>query len=184
MTLKGFSGPIFGCDWSPEGGLLAAGGEDRSTRIFDMRLSGKDQAIVVLPANLAAVRSVRFSPQIKQGTGMVLAVMEDTDYVSFYTKNNTSIEYPDSFHEWGRNVVDFFGETSGIAFSPDATHCYIGCTDASWGGIIETTHQKNFSFKHKFILNRELASSCHIDTCDRIATPSETDYSLDQLSIT
>ena len=132
MYLTGHIGYTFSCDWNPSGYLIATGNEDHTVRIFDIRriapqsslaaLSGSN-SLHVLPCRLAACRSVAFSPD-----GMILGCMEETDFVTFY-------DVAAGFTRC--STVDFFGETAGLAYTPDSRYAYVGCGDADRGGIIE-----------------------------------------------
>lgn len=121
-SLTGHLDFSFSCAWSPCGRYLASGSQDRSALIFDARMLGRP-AVHTLVANMAAVRDVKFSE-----CGTLLAVAEADDYVSVYSVHS-------DFREC--QIIDFFGETSGIAFDPESRHLYIGCASAENGGIFE-----------------------------------------------
>jgi WD40 repeat protein len=121
MQLTGHTGYTFSCSWHPAGSLLATGNEDHSARIYDIRKP--ESSTHVLGARMAAIRSVRFSP-----SGDCLAVMEMTDFVTFY---NATTSFNHS------TTLDFFGECSGVDFSPNGEYAYVGCAEAERGGIIE-----------------------------------------------
>ena len=122
QRLAGHVGFTFSCDWHCDGRLLATGNEDHSTRIYDVR-GRTDAALYALGSRMAPVRNVLFSPE-----GSVLAVMEESDFVIFY-------DVASGFDRC--STLDFFGETSGISFTPDGDYGYVGCGDAQRGGIIE-----------------------------------------------
>jgi len=121
-SLSGHLDFSFSCAWSPCGRYLASGSQDRSARIFDARMLGRP-AIHTLVANMAAIRNVKFSD-----CGSLLAVAEADDYVNVYNVHSDFREY---------QIIDFFGETSGIDFDPDSRHLYIGCAGGENGGIFE-----------------------------------------------
>lgn len=126
MNLTGHIGYTFSCDWDPNGGhYLATGNEDHTCRIFDIRKS--DRSLYVLPARMAAVRNVKFSPD-----SLILAVMEESDFVTLY-------DVKSNFKEC--STIDLFGETSGVTFSPDSEYFYIGCSEPERGGIFEFRRQ-------------------------------------------
>ncbi|PJF17966.1 hypothetical protein PSACC_02273 [Paramicrosporidium saccamoebae] len=120
QVLSGHIGFSFSLDWDPSGSLLASGNEDHTCRIFDIR---KSETLHVLGSRMAAVRQVCFSP-----TGDSLTVMEESDFVSFY---NVARDFRYS------STVDFFGETSGVSYSPDGESCFVGCCEPELGGILE-----------------------------------------------
>jgi WD40 repeat protein len=120
QVLSGHIGFSFSVDWDPSGNLLASGNEDHTCRVFDIR---KSESLYVLGSRMAAVRQVCFSP-----TGDSLAVMEESDFVSFYNVARDFRHF---------STVDFFGETSGISYSPDGEFCFVGCCEPELGGILE-----------------------------------------------
>lgn len=126
MSLRGQEGYSFSCDWSPDGTILATANEDHTIRIWDMRRP--DLASFMLTSKMCPVRSVRFSPD-----GLTLAMVEEMDYVSFF--------HVPSLFERSSNI-DFFGDISGVDFTPDSEKFYVGCAEADRGGIIEMTKPK------------------------------------------
>lgn len=124
LQLAGHLGFTFACDWSPDGRWLCTGNEDHTARIYDVRASSQ-QALYVIGSRMAPIRDVRFSPD-----GLTLAVMEESDFVVLYDSKQRL-----PFHHC--TTIDFFGETSGISFTPDSERLYIGCGEASAGGIFE-----------------------------------------------
>lgn len=120
--LFGHTGFTFSCDWHSDGPYLATGNEDHTARVYDVR-SVSNGALHVLGSRMAPVRNVAYSPD-----GSTLAVMEESDFVIFY----------DVLSNYERcSVLDFFGETSGVSFTPDGDFSYVGCGDSQRGGIIE-----------------------------------------------
>lgn len=120
-SLEGHSDYIFSCTWSPCGRFAVSGSQDHTALVFDVRNPRKP--LHTLAAQMAAIRRVSFSPD-----GTVLAVMEADDYVSLYS---TASDYREA------QVIDFFGEISGIAFDPTGSSLYIGCAGMENGGIME-----------------------------------------------
>lgn len=120
-ALQGHLDHCFSVAWSPCGRYLASGSQDRSARIFDVRKL--DKSLHTLVGNMAPVRNVKFSP-----CGSLFTMMEADDFVHVFDVNS-------DFRE--SQIIDFFGEISGIAFDPQGTNFYIGCAGNENGGIFE-----------------------------------------------
>lgn len=72
---------------------------------------------------MSSVRSIKFS---KNASFMAMA--ENEDFVHIY---DVSSDFKHS------QVIDFFGEISGIEFSPDSEILTIGCAGIDSGGIFQ-----------------------------------------------
>lgn len=120
-ALEGHADFCFSCAWSPCGRLLATGSQDRSARIYDIRMSNR--SLHTLAGTMAAVRNVAFSP-----CGSLFAMMEADDFVHAFSVKT-------DFREG--QTIDFFGEISGIAFDPTGANFYVGCAGMENGGIME-----------------------------------------------
>lgn len=120
-TLQGHLDHCFSVSWSSCGRYLASGSQDRSSRIFDIRKA--NQSLHTLVGNMAPVRSVKFSP-----CGSLFTMMEADDFVHVFDVHS-------NFRE--SQVIDFFGEISGITFDPEGNNFYIGCAGNENGGIFE-----------------------------------------------
>jgi len=134
--LKGHLDFSFCCAWSSDGRWLATGNQDHTARIYDTRYISNhgDSAYKVLRGEMAAIRSLLFSPDSTS-----LAMMEADDFVHLY---DVGMDFTD------RQTVDFFGETGGISFAPDGEHFYIGISGMERGGIFE------YRREHSCIYNR------------------------------
>lgn len=94
---------------------------NRTCRVWDLRRVSSSTKI--LPANLASVRSVRFS-----AGGEVLVVAEAADFVHLYDcANDLSTS----------QQIDFFGETAGADISNDASTLFIGISDNVYGSMLQ-----------------------------------------------
>lgn len=120
-ALQGHSDHCFSVSWSPCGNYLASGSQDKSARIFDIRKL--DCSLHTLTGIMAPVRSVKFSP-----CGNLFTMMEADDFVHVYSVKS---DYKEG------QVIDFFGEISGISFDPEGGNFYIGCAGNENGGIFE-----------------------------------------------
>lgn len=72
---------------------------------------------------MGAIRSLRYT-----NDGRFLAMAEPADFVHIF---DTESDYRRS------QVIDFFGEISGISFTPDDEYLYIGNADRALGGLLE-----------------------------------------------
>lgn len=120
-AIQGHLDHCFSVSWSPCGRYLASGSQDRSARIFDIRKL--DKSLHTLVGNMAPVRCVKFSP-----CGSLFTMMEADDFVHVFSVKSDFLE---------SQVIDFFGEISGITFDPDGNNFYIGCAGNENGGIFE-----------------------------------------------
>jgi WD40 repeat protein len=82
-------------------------------------------SLFVLPTQIGSVRSVRFTPD------GYLIVAEDADYVTIYDPHFESSQ-----------VIDFFGEISGVSVSPDGSMLFIGNADETYGSILQFTRSR------------------------------------------
>ncbi|KAI8089835.1 WD40-repeat-containing domain protein [Halteromyces radiatus] len=110
----------FACCYSPDGMTLATGNQDKTTRIYDVR--NLSRSLHVLGANVGAIRSLHFSSD-----GKYLAMAEPVDFVHIFDTHT----YENS------QVIDFFGDIAGVAFTPDDQALMIANNDDNVGGIFE-----------------------------------------------
>ncbi|ORZ39202.1 WD40-repeat-containing domain protein [Catenaria anguillulae PL171] len=120
MQLHGHVDFSFAAAWSPTSPLLATGNQDRTTRIYDLRFPTR--TLHTLKSSIGAVRSLRYAAD---GT---LAIAEDADYVHLLCPRMQQMQ-----------SLDFFGEISGIAFTPDdmGDRLFIGNADEAYGSLLE-----------------------------------------------
>ncbi|XP_021774028.1 uncharacterized WD repeat-containing protein C2A9.03-like isoform X2 [Chenopodium quinoa] len=120
----------FASAWNPDGVTFATGNQDKTCRIWDVRNLSK--SVSVLRGNLGAIRSIRYSSD-----GCFMAMAEPADFVHIFdVKNNYEEE----------QEVDFFGEISGISFSPDTESLFIGVWDRTYGSLLEYSRRRNYSY--------------------------------------
>ncbi|GAB4844021.1 hypothetical protein Ancab_013985 [Ancistrocladus abbreviatus] len=111
----------FASAWHPDGCTFATGNQDKTCRVWDVRNLSMPTA--VLKGNLGAARSLRFSSD-----GQFMVVAEPADFVHVYS---TRANYRK------RQEIDFFGEISGISFSPDDECLYIGIWDRIYASLLQ-----------------------------------------------
>ncbi|CAL5347837.1 unnamed protein product [Camellia sinensis] len=111
----------FASAWHPDGRTFATGNQDKTCRVWDLRNLSKP--IAILKGNMGAVRSVRFSSD-----GQFLVVAEPADFVHVYS---TKADYK------RRQEIDFFGEISGVALSPDDESLYVGIWDRTYASLLQ-----------------------------------------------
>ncbi|KAL8142469.1 hypothetical protein V2J09_015501 [Rumex salicifolius] len=125
----------FASAWHPNGITIATGNQDKTCRIWDIRKPSK--SIAVLKGNLGAIRSIRYSSD-----GLYMAMAEPADFVHVYdVKNGYETE----------QEIDFFGEISGVSFSPDTESLFIGVWDRTYGSLLEYGRRRNYAYLDSFI---------------------------------
>ena len=129
-TLKGHLDYSFASAWHPNGVTFATGNQDKTCRIWDTRKTS--ESVAVLRGNLGAIRSIRFTSD-----GRYIAMAEPADFVHVYdTKTGYKKE----------QEIDFFGEISGISFSPDTEPLFIGVWDRTYGSLLEYGRTRDYSY--------------------------------------
>ncbi|TYG72184.1 hypothetical protein ES288_D05G459200v1 [Gossypium darwinii] len=121
MPLRGHLDFSFASAWHPDGVTFATGNQDKTCRIWDVRNLSK--SIAVLKGNLGAIRSIRYTSD-----GKYMAMAEPADFVHVYDVK--------SGYE-NEQEIDFFGEISGLSFSPDTESLFIGVWDRTYGSLLE-----------------------------------------------
>ncbi|XP_074310827.1 putative WD repeat-containing protein C2A9.03 [Silene latifolia] len=120
----------FATAWSPDGFNFATGNQDRTCRIWDVRNLSK--SLAVLKGNLGAIRSMRYSSD-----GRFMAMAEPADFVHVFDVKN-------GYNE--EQEIDFFGEISGLSFSPDTESLFIGVWDRTYGSLLEYNRCRKYSY--------------------------------------
>ncbi|CAI8595770.1 unnamed protein product [Vicia faba] len=129
-TVAALSGHLdfsFASAWNPDGVTFATGNQDKTCRIWDMRNLSK--SVEVLKGNLGAIRSIRYTFD-----GRYMAIAEPADFVHLY-------EVKSGYEN--EQEIDFFGEISGISFSPDDESLFIGVCDRTYGSLLEYGWHQN-----------------------------------------
>ncbi|XP_031116298.1 uncharacterized WD repeat-containing protein C2A9.03-like [Ipomoea triloba] len=120
----------FASSWHPDGFTFATGNQDKTCRVWDVRNLSK--SLTALKGNLGAIRSIRYSSD-----GRFMAMAEPADFVHvFDVKSGYSKE----------QEIDFFGEISGMSFSPDTESLFIGVWDRTYGSLLEFGRRHNYSY--------------------------------------
>ncbi|XP_059666602.1 uncharacterized WD repeat-containing protein C2A9.03-like isoform X2 [Cornus florida] len=120
----------FASAWRPDGLTFATGNQDKTCRIWDVR--NLSNSVATLKAKLGAIRSIRYTSD-----GQFLAMAEPADLVHVYdAKNGYEKE----------QEIDFFGEISGMSFSPDTESLFIGVWDRTYGSLLEFGRCRNYSY--------------------------------------
>ncbi|VAI60263.1 unnamed protein product [Triticum turgidum subsp. durum] len=120
-SMKGHHDYSFASAWSPDGRTFATGNQDKTCRVWDVRNLSK--AVHVLKGNLGAIRSIRFTSD-----GQFLAMAEHADFVQIFDARSDYTK---------RQELDFFGEISGISFSPDMDALFVGVWDRTYGSLLQ-----------------------------------------------
>ncbi|KAK9804828.1 hypothetical protein WJX72_007603 [[Myrmecia] bisecta] len=119
--LRGHLDYSFAAAWHPDGHLLATGNQDVTTRLWDVRYPGR--SLAVLKGCMGAIRSLRFSPD-----GRFLCMTEPADFVHVFDVHS-------NFDK--SQLVDIFGEISGVAFSPQSDRLYVGVADLTYSSLLQ-----------------------------------------------
>ncbi|KAJ1699584.1 hypothetical protein LUZ63_008096 [Rhynchospora breviuscula] len=129
-TLKGHLDYSFSCAWHPAGHILATGNQDTTCRLWDTRYLS--ESLAVLKGNMGAIRCIKFSSD-----GNFMAMAEAADYVHVY---DAKVGYS------AAQETDFFGEISGISFSPDCESLFVGIADRTYGSLVEFNRRHQYSY--------------------------------------
>nr|AFK47486.1 unknown [Lotus japonicus] len=127
MPLCGHLDYSFASAWHPDGRIFATGNQDKTCRVWDVRNLSK--SVAVLKGNLGAIRSIRFSSD-----GQFMATAEPADFVHVYDAKN-------GFQK--EQEIDFFGEISGVSFSPDTESLFIGVWDRTYGSLLQYNRRRS-----------------------------------------
>ncbi|KAF3622403.1 putative actin-related protein 8-like isoform X1 [Capsicum annuum] len=120
----------FASAWHPDGLTFATGNQDKTCRIWDLRNLSK--SVTALKGNIGAIRSIRYSSD-----GRYMAMAEAADFVHiFYVKSGYEVE----------QEIDFFGEISGVSFSPDTESLFVGVWDRTYGSLLEFGRRRNYAY--------------------------------------
>lgn len=101
--------------------VICTGSQDGTCRVWDVRRP--DQSLACLGSLLGAVRCAKFSSD-----GRYLAFSEPADFVHIYDVSSGLKEC---------QVLDFFGNISGLAFSPDSSKLSVSLADTMFGCLID-----------------------------------------------
>ncbi|GFZ12857.1 transducin/WD40 repeat-like superfamily protein [Actinidia rufa] len=130
MHLAGHLDFSFASAWHPDGLTFATGNQDKTCRIWDVRNLSK--SVAALKGNLGAIRSIRYTSD-----GRFMAMAEPADFVHVY---DAKVGYEKE------QEIDFFGEISGMSFSPDTESLFIGVWDRTYGSLLEFGRRRNYSY--------------------------------------
>jgi WD40 repeat protein len=128
--MKGHLDYSFASAWSPDGLTFATGNQDKTCRIWDAR--NLSQSVHVLRGNVGAIRSIRFTSD-----GQFLSMAEAVDFVHIF-------DIKSDYNK--RQELDFFGDVSGMSFSPDTDALYVGVSDRTYGSLLQFGRRYNYSY--------------------------------------
>ncbi|WCJ27515.1 Transducin/WD40 repeat-like superfamily protein [Euphorbia peplus] len=133
--VKGHLDFSFASAWHPDGYVFATGNQDKTCRVWDIR--NLSSSVATLKGNLGAVRSIRFSSD-----GRFMVVAEPADFVHVYS---TEADYKT------RQEIDFFGEISGVALSPDDESLYIGIWDRTYASLLQFNRRHTYGYLDSYL---------------------------------
>ncbi|MCD7459106.1 hypothetical protein HAX54_040106 [Datura stramonium] len=128
--LSGHIDYSFASAWHPDGLTFATGNQDKTCRVWDIRNLSK--SVVALKGNLGAIRSIRYTSD-----GRFMAMAEPADFVHVF-------DVKSGYEE--EQEIDFFGEISGLSFSPDTESLFVGVWDRTYGSLLEFGRRHNYSY--------------------------------------
>ncbi|KAJ7008676.1 hypothetical protein NC653_007363 [Populus alba x Populus x berolinensis] len=134
-TVEGHLDYSFASAWHPDGRVFATGNQDKTCRVWDIRKLSSPTAI--LKGNLGAVRSICFSSD-----GQFMYVAEPADFVHVYSTQ-------DDYRR--RQEIDFFGEISGVALSPDDESLYIGIWDRTYASLLQYNKRHTYGYLDSYL---------------------------------
>jgi WD40 repeat protein len=121
--LQGHGDFGFACAWADDGWHVATGNQDMRINIWDARYWKKPME--TLAADTAGVRSLHYSPL---GSGKrVLVAAEPSDLIHVIDAETYD----------NKQVLDFFGEISGVSFTPDGQNLFVANCDQMRGGLMQ-----------------------------------------------
>ncbi|KAI0503966.1 hypothetical protein KFK09_014913 [Dendrobium nobile] len=134
QDLHGHVDYSFASAWHPDGSMFATGNQDKTCRLWDVR--NLSSSVAVFRGNLGAIRSIRFSSD-----GRFMAIAEPADFVHIF---DVGSDYSK------RQELDFFGEISGMSFSPDTESLFVGIWDRTYGSLLQYNRRHNYSYLESF----------------------------------
>uniref|UniRef100_M1C0R8 WD-repeat protein n=2 Tax=Solanum tuberosum TaxID=4113 RepID=M1C0R8_SOLTU len=133
MAVSSLSGHVdysYASAWHPDGQTFATGNEDNTCRIWDIRNLSK--SVTVLKGTFGPIVSIRYTSD-----GRYMAMAEHEDFVHIFdVKSGYVVE----------QEIDFFGEVSGVSFSPDTESLFIGVKSFAFNGLLEFGRRHNNSY--------------------------------------
>ncbi|KAL7130687.1 hypothetical protein ABFS83_13G150800 [Erythranthe nasuta] len=129
-SLHGHFDYSFASSWHPNGLTFATGNQDKTCRIWDIRNLSK--SVTALKGNIGAIRSIRYTSD-----GKFMAMAEPADFVHIFDVGSGYQK---------EQEIDFFGEISGMSFSPDTQSLFVGVWDRTYGSLLEFSRRNEYSY--------------------------------------
>nr|AHG30905.1 putative WD-repeat protein [Narcissus tazetta] len=128
--LHGHKDYSFASAWHPDGNVFATGNQDKTCRLWDVR--NLSESLAVFRGNIGAIRSIRFASD-----GKFMAMAEPADFVHIFDVGSGYVK---------RQELDFFGEISGMSFSPDTEALFVGIWDRTYGSLLQYSRSRNYTY--------------------------------------
>jgi WD40 repeat protein len=128
--LRGHLDYSFASAWNPDGRTFATGNQDKTCRIWDARNLSK--SVAVLRGNIGAIMSVRYTSD-----GKFLAMAELADFIHIF-------DVESGYNK--KQELDFFGEITGMSFSPDTEALFVGVHDRTYSSLLQYSRRRFFSY--------------------------------------
>jgi WD40 repeat protein len=127
LNTRNHSDYCFTTLWSPDSKYLVTGSLDTTACIYDVRNFQKP--LIKVSSAMSPIQSCRFS-----SNGSLLLLSEMVDYIHILPMHQSFSQ--EAQHVYGQ-TIDFFGDISGISFSPCDEFLYIGVDESTFGAILE-----------------------------------------------
>ncbi|XP_025793615.1 uncharacterized WD repeat-containing protein C2A9.03-like isoform X3 [Panicum hallii] len=131
-----FDWPVNHTSLSPDGKLVVIVGDDTDALLIDAN-SGK--TIHSMKGHLDYSFASAWSPDgLTFATdGQFLSMAEAVDFVHIF-------DIKSDYNK--RQELDFFGDVSGMSFSPDTDALYVGVSDRTYGSLLQFGRRYNYSY--------------------------------------
>jgi WD40 repeat protein len=129
-TLHGHSDFSFASAWNPDNQTWTTRNQDKNCRVWDIWNLSK--SVAVLHGNMEAIRCIRYTSD-----GKFMAMSESADFLHIFDVASGYMR---------RQEVEFFGDVSGISFSPHTENLFLGTKAGNNNNLMVFHRQREFSY--------------------------------------